>query len=424
MATESFRCRRRTARARQLRGRRAARRDRGDLAVEPAAAADDLEGRARRWPAATRWWSSPPRRRPRTATLLGEVMNKVGVPKGVYNVVHGFGPDSGRRVPDQPSGRQRRSPSPGRPRTGTAIMRAGRGRACGRCRSSWAARTPALVFADCDFDKAVEGTVTRSASRTPVRCAWAPSGSTWSGRSSTSSSPALKAKARGADARPAGRPGDHDRPADQQGAPGQGAVLLPEGRTRRARRCVTGGGIPDMPEDLTAAAWVQPTIWTGLPETRDGRPARRSSARAATSPRSTPRRRRWRWPTTRNTAWRRRSGPRTSAARHRAGAQIEVGHVLGQHLVPARPAYPVRRLEGVRHRPRGRRALAGVLLPNSPTSASTSKAGSTDQWRQLRRPRSRRPPRCSSRRRARAGPAKPSAPDRGRRLEGAYAAQR
>ncbi len=30
---------------------------------------------------------------------------------------------------------------------------------------------------------------------------------------------------------------------------------------------VTGGGIPDMPAELAGGAWVQPTIWTGLPET-------------------------------------------------------------------------------------------------------------------------------------------------------------
>jgi aminomuconate-semialdehyde/2-hydroxymuconate-6-semialdehyde dehydrogenase len=30
---------------------------------------------------------------------------------------------------------------------------------------------------------------------------------------------------------------------------------------------VTGGGVPDMPGDLAEGAWVQPTIWTGLPET-------------------------------------------------------------------------------------------------------------------------------------------------------------
>ena len=30
---------------------------------------------------------------------------------------------------------------------------------------------------------------------------------------------------------------------------------------------VCGGGIPNMPESLASGAWIQPTIWTGLPET-------------------------------------------------------------------------------------------------------------------------------------------------------------
>ena len=30
---------------------------------------------------------------------------------------------------------------------------------------------------------------------------------------------------------------------------------------------VTGGGVPDMPGDLAKGSWVQPTIWTGLPDT-------------------------------------------------------------------------------------------------------------------------------------------------------------
>jgi aminomuconate-semialdehyde/2-hydroxymuconate-6-semialdehyde dehydrogenase len=29
---------------------------------------------------------------------------------------------------------------------------------------------------------------------------------------------------------------------------------------------VTGGGIPPMPEELAGGCWIQPTIWTGLPE--------------------------------------------------------------------------------------------------------------------------------------------------------------
>jgi aminomuconate-semialdehyde/2-hydroxymuconate-6-semialdehyde dehydrogenase len=29
---------------------------------------------------------------------------------------------------------------------------------------------------------------------------------------------------------------------------------------------ITGGGVPDMPGELAGGAWVQPTIWTGLPD--------------------------------------------------------------------------------------------------------------------------------------------------------------
>ncbi|MCC2658122.1 MAG: 2-hydroxymuconic semialdehyde dehydrogenase, partial [Panacagrimonas sp.] len=32
-------------------------------------------------------------------------------------------------------------------------------------------------------------------------------------------------------------------------------------------RVVTGGGIPQMPDALKDGAWIEPTIWTGLPET-------------------------------------------------------------------------------------------------------------------------------------------------------------
>src|SRR5258706_3678935 len=38
--------------------------------------------------------AKPSEETPSTATLLAEVMHEAGVPAGVYNVVHGFGPDS------------------------------------------------------------------------------------------------------------------------------------------------------------------------------------------------------------------------------------------------------------------------------------------------------------------------------------------
>jgi aminomuconate-semialdehyde/2-hydroxymuconate-6-semialdehyde dehydrogenase len=39
-------------------------------------------------------------------------------------------------------------------------------------------------------------------------------------------------------------------------------VAVDEGAT-----VVTGGGVPAMPGELADGCWVQPTIWTGLPET-------------------------------------------------------------------------------------------------------------------------------------------------------------
>ena len=32
-------------------------------------------------------------------------------------------------------------------------------------------------------------------------------------------------------------------------------------------KVVTGGGVPEMPGALGDGAWVEPTIWTGLPDT-------------------------------------------------------------------------------------------------------------------------------------------------------------
>jgi aminomuconate-semialdehyde/2-hydroxymuconate-6-semialdehyde dehydrogenase len=67
--------------------------------------------------------------------LLGEVMKAVGVPDGVYNVVHGFGPDSAgaflTQHPDVDA-----ITFTGETRTGEAIMAArGPGRAAGELRA-------------------------------------------------------------------------------------------------------------------------------------------------------------------------------------------------------------------------------------------------------------------------------------------------
>src|SRR5690606_21275312 len=60
---------------------------------------------------------------PSTTSLLAEVMNDAGVPPGVFNVVHGFGPDSAGQYLSEHPGVDGITFT-GETRTGTAIMKA------------------------------------------------------------------------------------------------------------------------------------------------------------------------------------------------------------------------------------------------------------------------------------------------------------
>jgi aminomuconate-semialdehyde/2-hydroxymuconate-6-semialdehyde dehydrogenase len=202
----------------------------------------------------------PSEETPLTATLLGEVMNKVGVPKGVYNVVHGFGPNSaGEFLTQHPL--VNGITFTGETRTGEAIMRQA---ALGIRQVSFelGGKNPALVFADCDLDKAVEGT---------LRSAFANCGQVCLGTERVYvERPVFDAfvarmKA-GAEALTLGRPED--------ACTDLGPLISQEHRSKvlsyyqlamdEGATLITGGGVPDMPGALAQGAWVQPTIWTGL----------------------------------------------------------------------------------------------------------------------------------------------------------------
>lgn len=99
----------------------------------------------------------PSEETPQTATLLGEVMNEVGVPAGVYNVVHGFGPGSaGEALVTHPD--VAAITFTGETRTGAAIMAAAAPRTK-RLSFELGGKNSAIVFADCDVEKAVAGVV-------------------------------------------------------------------------------------------------------------------------------------------------------------------------------------------------------------------------------------------------------------------------
>jgi aminomuconate-semialdehyde/2-hydroxymuconate-6-semialdehyde dehydrogenase len=205
----------------------------------------------------------PSEETPSTATLLGEVMNKVGVPKGVYNVVHGFGPDSaGAFLTGHPD--VNGITFTGETRTGTAIMKAG-AEGIRPVSLELGGKNAALVFADCDFQVAVD-TVTRSCFEN--------AGQVCLGTERVYVERPIferfvKALAAKAEEMKPGRPFDKDTKIGplvskehQDKVLGYYKKAKDEGAT-----IVTGGGVPNMPDDLKDGCWVQPTIWIGLPET-------------------------------------------------------------------------------------------------------------------------------------------------------------
>lgn len=197
---------------------------------------------------------------PQTATLLGEVMNEVGIPKGVYNVVHGFGPNSaGEFVTSHPQ--VDAITFTGETRTGTAIMKVAADGAR-PVSMEMGGKNPAIVFADCDFDAAIEGTM-RSVF---VNCGQVCLGTERVYVERPIFDRFVEALKKGAEALKIGAPDDPD--ADM------GPVVSLEHQEKvlsyykkaeeLGATVVTGGGIPQMAKELSTGAWVEPTIWTGL----------------------------------------------------------------------------------------------------------------------------------------------------------------
>jgi len=97
----------------------------------------------------------PSEETPATATLLAEVMEKAGMPNGVYNVVHGFGPNSaGEFLTQHPD--VNAVTFTGESQTGAAIMKTV-APSVKPVSFELGGKNAAIVFADCEFDDAIAG---------------------------------------------------------------------------------------------------------------------------------------------------------------------------------------------------------------------------------------------------------------------------
>lgn len=204
----------------------------------------------------------PSEETPASATLLADVMQQAGVPKGVFNLVHGFGPESaGEFLVSHPD--VNAVTFTGESRTGTAIMK--------RCADTikpvsfeLGGKNSAMVFADCDFDEAVTGVAESTFLNTGQVCLC--SERVYVERSIFERFvSALKLKAQGS------KPG---WPMESETT--LGPLISAQHRDKvlsyfllakeEGATIVTGGGNPRFGDARDNGFYVQPTIMTGLKE--------------------------------------------------------------------------------------------------------------------------------------------------------------
>ena len=204
----------------------------------------------------------PSEETPATATLLAEVMKTAGIPDGVYNVVHGFGPNSaGEFLTQHPD--VNAVTFTGESQTGSAIMKTVAA-SVKPVSFELGGKNAAIVFADCDFEEAVHGISEAVFLNTGQVCLCAER--VYVERSVFDRFvEALKKKA---ESLRLGSPLDANTNLGPLiSAQHRDKVLayyrlaLEEGAT-----VVTGGGIPEFGSALDRGFYVQPTIYTGLRE--------------------------------------------------------------------------------------------------------------------------------------------------------------
>jgi aminomuconate-semialdehyde/2-hydroxymuconate-6-semialdehyde dehydrogenase len=206
--------------------------------------------------------AKPSEETPSSANLLAEVMHSVGVPAGVFNLIHGFGSGSAGEFLTRHEGVDAITFT-GESNTGSAIMKAVAD-TVKPISFELGGKNAAIIFEDSDFDAAVEGTAKSTFTNCGQVCLCTervyvqrPIYDRFVA--------ALKEKA---ESIVIGRPHDEGTAIGplismkhREKVASYYDLAREEGAT-----VVTGGGIPKFGDERDQGAWIQPTILTGLSE--------------------------------------------------------------------------------------------------------------------------------------------------------------
>ena len=204
----------------------------------------------------------PSEETPATAALLAEVMAEAGVPRGVYNVVHGFGPGSAGEFLTRHADVNAVTFT-GESATGAAIMKTVAA-SVKPISFELGGKNAAVVFADCDFEETINGLSDAVFLNTGQVCLCAER--VYVERAIFDKFvDALKKKA---ESLKMGSP--------LEKATNLGPLISSQHRKKvisyyrlageEGATAITGGSIPSFGNELDQGYYVQPTIYTGLAE--------------------------------------------------------------------------------------------------------------------------------------------------------------
>lgn len=202
----------------------------------------------------------PSEETPSSANLLAEVMSEVGIPDGVFNVLHGFGAEStGQWLTEHPG--VNGITFTGETVTGEAIMRAA-AKGVRPVSFEMGGKNSGIVFADADLDAAVAGLTRAAFHNTGQVCL----GTERIFVQRPVFDEFVRRLAESALALKPGRPRDAGSSFGPLISATHKAKVLDYYKlaVEEGATVVVGGGTPNMPAHLQGGHWIEPTIWTGL----------------------------------------------------------------------------------------------------------------------------------------------------------------